>query len=130
VSEVSPGHLKFKFQRLLKKFFYWPPPDQLYSPPSKDTLILAILKLIKTSLCKDSKVTGPVLFRQWCTAYLILASIALVKALMCQQKGPNLGIKMLYIEETIATLFQSYIFAGLGASSPHAIVHTTVNKEQ
>jgi hypothetical protein len=33
VSEVSPGHLKFKFQRLLKKFFYWPPPDQLYGPP-------------------------------------------------------------------------------------------------
>jgi hypothetical protein len=34
VSEVSPGHLKFKFQRLLKKFFYWPPPDKLYGPPS------------------------------------------------------------------------------------------------
>jgi hypothetical protein len=24
VSEVSPGHLKFKFQRLLKKFFIGP----------------------------------------------------------------------------------------------------------
>jgi hypothetical protein len=34
VSEVSPGHLKFKFQRLLKKFFYWPPTKQLYGPPS------------------------------------------------------------------------------------------------
>jgi hypothetical protein len=34
VSEVSPGHLKFKFQRLLKKVFYWPPTKQLYGPPS------------------------------------------------------------------------------------------------
>jgi hypothetical protein len=32
VSEVSPGHLKFKFQLLLKKCFYWPPTDQLYGP--------------------------------------------------------------------------------------------------
>jgi hypothetical protein len=33
VSEVSPGHLKFKFQRLLKKFFYWQRAAQLYGPP-------------------------------------------------------------------------------------------------
>jgi hypothetical protein len=33
VSEVSPGHLKFKFQRLLKKFLYWQRKLQLYGPP-------------------------------------------------------------------------------------------------
>jgi hypothetical protein len=33
VSKVSPAHLKLKFQRLLKKVFYWPPTLQLYGPP-------------------------------------------------------------------------------------------------
>jgi hypothetical protein len=33
VSEVTPGHLKFKFQRLLNKKIYWPPKLQLYGPP-------------------------------------------------------------------------------------------------
>jgi hypothetical protein len=33
VSEVSPGHLKFKFHRLLKKFLYWQRAVQLYGPP-------------------------------------------------------------------------------------------------
>jgi hypothetical protein len=33
VSEVSPGQRKFKFQRLLKKFFYWQRKLQLYGPP-------------------------------------------------------------------------------------------------
>jgi hypothetical protein len=32
VFEVSPGHL-FKFQRLLKKYFYWQRAAQLYGPP-------------------------------------------------------------------------------------------------
>jgi hypothetical protein len=36
VSEVSPGHLKFKFQRLLKKCFYWQRAAQLYGPPYID----------------------------------------------------------------------------------------------
>jgi hypothetical protein len=36
VSEVSHGHLKFKFQRLLKKFFYWQRAAQLYGPPYID----------------------------------------------------------------------------------------------
>jgi hypothetical protein len=39
VSEVSPGHLKLKFQRLLKKFFYWTPTKQLYGPPYIDIAI-------------------------------------------------------------------------------------------
>jgi hypothetical protein len=33
VSEVLPGHLKFKFQPLLKKFLYWQRAVQLYGPP-------------------------------------------------------------------------------------------------
>jgi hypothetical protein len=49
VSEVSPGHLKFKFQRLLKKFFYWPPPDQLYGPPYISTLMRVALPPFSSS---------------------------------------------------------------------------------
>jgi hypothetical protein len=33
VSEVSPGHLKFKFQRLLKKFFIGPQPTNFMVLP-------------------------------------------------------------------------------------------------
>jgi hypothetical protein len=33
VSEVSPGHLKFKFQRLLKKFFIGPQPNNFMVHP-------------------------------------------------------------------------------------------------
>jgi hypothetical protein len=39
VSEVSPGHRKFKFQRLLKKVFFWQRKLQLYGPPYIDIAI-------------------------------------------------------------------------------------------
>jgi hypothetical protein len=65
VSEVSPGHLKFKFQRLLKKVFYWPPTDQLYGPPSigyssgkteKRLKILALLLRMPCILTKGMQI--------------------------------------------------------------------------
>jgi hypothetical protein len=42
VSEVSPGHLKFKWdvQRLLKKVFYWQRKLQLYGPPYIDGAVV------------------------------------------------------------------------------------------
>jgi hypothetical protein len=39
VSEVSAGHFK-KFQRLLKKFFYWQRAVQVYGPPYKRRSVL------------------------------------------------------------------------------------------
>jgi hypothetical protein len=33
LKKMVTGHLKFKFQQLLKNVFYWPPKLQLYGPP-------------------------------------------------------------------------------------------------
>jgi hypothetical protein len=43
VSEVSPGHLKFKFQRLLKKFFIGPQPTNFMVHPIVFVCLLFVL---------------------------------------------------------------------------------------